>query len=147
MGMVTASDAMDNCIEYSRRNDKDGYGIVRFMGRDWKVHRLAYLWSTGEEHGPLLVMHTCDNPPCFNPLHLRLGTQKDNQRDKWQKNRGVRHVNNKFKATITQEMADQIRRLYKRGQKPTQADIGVMFGIQGKAVSKIVTNIRWRKES
>ena len=26
----------------------------------------------------MVVMHTCDNPSCFNPNHLTVGTQSDN---------------------------------------------------------------------
>jgi hypothetical protein len=34
-----------------------------------------------------VVMHTCDNPQCVNPEHLRLGTQKENIMDMHQKKR------------------------------------------------------------
>lgn len=32
-------------------------------------------------------MHTCDNPPCVNPAHLRVATQADNVADMEQKRR------------------------------------------------------------
>ncbi len=37
-----------------------------------------------EKAGPKVVaMHTCDNPPCFNPAHLVAGTQSQNIKDSW----------------------------------------------------------------
>lgn len=42
-------------------------------------------------HGPIparmLVLHSCDNPPCCNERHLFLGTYKDNEQDKIRKGR------------------------------------------------------------
>jgi hypothetical protein len=35
----------------------------------------------------MLVLHTCDNPPCVNPDHLYLGTWKDNMQDRIKRGR------------------------------------------------------------
>lgn len=49
---------------------------VRVLG-----HRYAYQLATGEDIGGHNLLHSCDNPPCVNPAHLRPGTQADNIRD------------------------------------------------------------------
>jgi hypothetical protein len=43
------------------------------------------------ERGPipdgLFVLHGCDNPPCVNIVHLRLGTQSENIKESYAKGR------------------------------------------------------------
>mgnify|MGYP001614251477 CR=1 FL=1 len=81
--------------------NRDGYGDIARTGRRGgrtKSHR--YSWElhfgpipTGKE-----VCHHCDNPPCPNPRHLFLGTQKDNIRDMLTKGRGgqLRGANGRY---------------------------------------------------
>jgi hypothetical protein len=38
----------------------------------------------------MLVLHSCDNPPCCNPDHLHLGTCADNSREMKERGRASR---------------------------------------------------------
>lgn len=50
---------------------------------------MAYELTKGHIPAGMIVMHTCDNPPCCNPSHLVLGTQAENLADMRAKGRGV----------------------------------------------------------
>jgi hypothetical protein len=77
-----------SCQPYDGRLTKDGYGRV-CLGKGWVLaHRFAYALHYGVDPAGKVVMHMCDNPPCVNPEHLRLGTQTDNVRDMESKGRG-----------------------------------------------------------
>lgn len=82
---------MSDCIEYSGGTFRNGYGSANLWvgGRHYIVyaHRLAYELAHGPIPPGMVVMHTCDNPPCVNADHLRAGTQGDNVRDASSKGR------------------------------------------------------------
>lgn len=82
--------AINDCMEWKGLKNNKGYGTkrIRRYGGIMLTHRLAYAWANDMwgEDGPeipaeMKIMHTCDNPSCFNPSHLVMGTQKDNMRD------------------------------------------------------------------
>lgn len=80
-----------DCWEWqgSRRN---GYGRISVGGRLLSVHRYAAsIWIHGFEYDDmsLQVCHACDNPPCYNPSHLFIGSASDNMQDAARKGRLV----------------------------------------------------------
>ena len=94
--MMTADDFWANVTktptcwlwEGARSTNRKGertYGQLVWRGKMRKAHRVAWELT----YGPLpedtstgargtLVLHSCDNPPCVRPAHLRTGTQLDN---------------------------------------------------------------------
>ena len=73
---------LDECWIFTGPKDFDGYGYCSFRAAGTsKAHRLM-MWLGGYEISGKVVMHTCDNPSCCNLRHLRLGTHKENERDK-----------------------------------------------------------------
>jgi len=77
-------------------NKQDGYGRISYKDKMRLVHRLAaFTWLDFDLDSKILVCHKCDNPSCFNPEHLFLGTDKDNIRDAANKGRMVNEHTNK----------------------------------------------------
>jgi hypothetical protein len=87
------------CWNWPRYKTPKGYGTIIFDGFKFSVHRLSFEHYKGAIPKNLLVMHECDNPACFNPKHLFLGTHADNMQDMVRKGRHAAQV----AARISQE--------------------------------------------
>ena len=81
---------------------------MMFQGRHEKLHRWVYAEMYGEIKDGLFVLHSCDNPLCVNPEHLRLGTNEDNMKDKMDRNRQPRGEAN-GRSKLTEEDVLEIR--------------------------------------
>lgn len=57
------------------------YGLVIHRQKRTFAHRHSYELFVGPIPQGMFVLHSCDNPPCVNPDHLRVGTMKDNGAD------------------------------------------------------------------
>lgn len=80
------------CWEWQGARHKHGYGEIRDGAIGVRASRKAYeLWK-GPIPAGIRVCHQCDNPPCCNPEHLFLGTQKQNMEDASRKGRIARKL-------------------------------------------------------
>lgn len=76
------------CWLWTGGQDRKGYGLFSIgTALMYRVSRVS--WKIVNERDPELlhVLHRCDNPPCVNPAHLFLGTDKDNCDDAFRKGR------------------------------------------------------------
>ncbi len=81
---------------------RNGYGLVKDARRTtYSVHRLSAAMFLGPANGQL-VLHSCDNPKCWRPAHLRYGTQLENVRQAVQSGRMKNTVTRKRALTALQ---------------------------------------------
>lgn len=139
-------DKTGSCWNWIGKKNKAGYGVFSLSfiekGKRILAHRQSWLLSGKEIPEQMYICHHCDNPSCVRPDHLFIGTLDDNNQDmkmKWRHTWGIRHP----QARMDPERVREIRGLWDIGLL-TQTQIGNIFGIGSRAVSKIVTGIRWR---
>jgi hypothetical protein len=136
----------EGCLEFNGHRDTYGYGIVASGSRGTpsyrrvKAHRLAWEREHGEIPSGMCVLHSCDNPPCVNPKHLFLGTQRDNAKDRYRKGRSAKGENH-GRSKLDAEAVREIREL--RG-KMSQERIGRRFGVAQTVISRVQRREIWR---
>lgn len=78
---LSNSPECQECMVWPFGTYPNGYGKLTIHQIKYQVHRISYIITRGSIPEGLRILHSCDNPPCFNPLHLRVGTAKDNTQD------------------------------------------------------------------
>lgn len=78
----------DGCIEYLGSKDQYGYGRFKIGGKNLGAHKVSYVLHKGDyDQAELELAHSCDNPACINPRHLRPVTHSDNIQESLDKGR------------------------------------------------------------
>lgn len=118
--LLTKAISNGECLECHLRPSIDERGRERHYvqiggrcGSKRGVPRLVYQIKKGEIPKYMVVMHTCDNTKCLNPMHLTIGTSADNTADMMAKGRW------KSDPTVgsrrREYTANRIRPLYEQG--------------------------------
>lgn len=84
------TEVSSGCLEWTGRRDDDGYGVKWHRGKNWRVSRLTWTQAHGPIPPGMMILHRCDNPPCYSLNHLYAGDAVDNMRDKVERGRDHR---------------------------------------------------------
>lgn len=82
---------------------------VRWGASHWS---LTFLAQTPRPFPQAMALHSCGNPRCVNPEHLRWGTQRDNIRDALARDR--------IKRRLSVDEIDMLRRRVSAGASTAQ---------------------------
>jgi predicted DNA-binding protein (UPF0251 family) len=162
-----------DCILWTAKRDKWGYGVFRVGPKCHLAHRVAYWLAFGDYDDALEVLHTgCENRACVNPDHLALGTVNDRVSIRAQRGhdpvgerngtkvhpervaRGTRHGsqtmpervprgNDHYAAKLTTEQAEAIRAAY----RPNETSFGTLaadYGVSSATIWQIITGRSWK---
>ncbi|MCA1799728.1 MAG: hypothetical protein LC650_00275 [Actinobacteria bacterium] len=135
----------DECWPWPYSRDKGGYGRCWVNGKMEKVHQLA-LKLSGEPRPPSPnnhALHSCNNPPCFNPRHLRWGGNADNRQDQIRSGTQViKEGETNGRARLTENEVLDILHLVTSGK--TQVSVAEQYSVSSSIISDIINGKRWK---
>lgn len=132
----------DECWPFTRTCNRLGYGMFHFQGKDRGAHRVAFFLAHGRWPEPQ-CLHSCDNPSCCNPAHLREGTHSENMRECVERGRrttqrGEAHP----QARLSERQVTAMREMRTAGAK--LREIAERFGVSTGHAGKICQGAAWR---
>jgi hypothetical protein len=136
------------CWDWTGSCDDNGYGLfnkkfpeINIHVKE-KAHRLAFVVYTGLYLPPgVQVNHICDNPACFNPDHLKLGSNGLNGQDKCNRYYTPKPFNETYKLGRLEKHAIRTLKKYSDFSNAQLASIfHVSVATIGKVLSKEVGN-------
>ena len=138
------------CWEWPGSKTNTGFGRVKVgstrnggQSRAELVHRVVFAAVRGVDLGRAHVMHTCDNPACANPAHLRLGDAKANAEDRERKGRGnPPKGEGNGRAILTRPQVDTIRARSAAGERGSA--LAAEYGVSRETVYALLHYRSWR---
>ena len=123
------------CWVWTASRLKSGYGVIALTRGEKLAHRASYARFVGPIPKGKQVCHKCDNPPCCNPDHLFLASQRENLWDMVSKGR-----DSKPGARLTPEQVTEIRTRKTRG--PTR--LAREYGVSISHIHRILKHEAWK---
>lgn len=142
MTTLTKTELDTPCREWQGGTTSYGCGQKRVAGKLLYVHRWVVAQILGwEAIEGKVVMHRCDNPPCFRYDHLLVGTYAENSADREAKGRGVRGTETRH-AKLNDAKVATIRSLRAAGE--SRKAIASRFDVSLSAIDRILARTSWK---
>jgi hypothetical protein len=125
------------CWRFTGAISGNGYGCIRYLGKGYGAHVIAYRAYKGPVPKGRWVLHTCNNPWCVNPDHLYAGTAQDNINDQ------IAGGTKSYGSVLKEDEVRDIKRLLAEGRH-SQYEIADRFGVSRSAILHIKLGNSWR---
>lgn len=138
----------NNCHIWKGAKNGYGYGVLKIYEKNnskncklFMAHRLIYEFTKGSING-LYILHSCDNPSCVNPDHLRAGTHADNMRDKAIRKRQPYGEQVKI-SKLTGEQVQEIRNL-RNSKHLNFCHLAELYKVSRVSIRNAVNRVTWK---
>ena len=129
-----------DCLEWPFTRHSNGYGNITVDGKSHMPHRLVCIVAHGFPSADHLeAAHSCGNPPCCNPNHLRWATPSENAIDRYGHGTmffGEHHYNSRL-------TEDAVRRIL-ASKHMTLNQLAVEHGVSFQTISDIRRGKVWK---
>lgn len=130
----------DDCLMWPFSRTEEGYGQIRFRGKNTKASRVACILAHGEPPSDKHeAAHSCGHSGCVNPSHLRWATPVENRADRILHGTDSRG-DQRGRTKLTAQQVRDIRAL--AGVVP-QRKLAPQFGICRSTLRDIVHRRLW----
>ena len=133
----------DECWPWTANATEKGYGRFQYSKRSWGATHVALALDGRARPVGAYALHSCDNPPCVNPKHLRWGTHRDNMDDKIKRGRcsGLKGQANPCAMQVTPEII--ARKQYIIDSPKSTRELAAELGIGATIIQNIRRGRKW----
>jgi len=136
-----------DCWLWLASKNSRGYGRFAINGhtpRLQRTHRVAWELTYGPIPTGQHILHRCDTPACVRPIHLFVGTHRDNMRDMLTKGRGNKqHGINCGTVRLTDDIVKAVRAAYAEGGISQRA-LAKQYSVSQACIAAVVRRVSWR---
>lgn len=118
---------------------RNGYGALTYRQKGYVATRFVFEVKRGRKPEGMLL-HSCDNPPCVNPDHLREGTALDNSRDAVNRER-IPKGEERYNAILNEEAVKCL--LFLRSKGYSYGRLSKAYGLSRWTIRSATSGAAW----